>query len=262
MNIILSFIGTLPNYIVDCIKQIRLYTDNNIYLILNDYNSPFLEKIVGYNVMLCKYEDVFDNNFGNAMNKNSKNFWYIDYAIGREQIFIRSLERFYLANNLIKLLDLKNNIFLEIDNLIYDNPDNWLINLINHNIAYMAHTIDHCASGIMYIKDKNSLNKFLEYLTEYILNAKYSECPNEMKAIFNYYKENSNDIHLLPILFNDTTNNVSKDAYENYELYNSIFDGAAYGIYLGGEDPIHNKGNIVYNKSFDHFIVKCKNYKI
>jgi hypothetical protein len=262
MNIILSFIGPLPSYIIECVQQIRLYTNNDIYLILNDYNSIYLEKLEKYNVKMCKYESVFDQKFAETMNTNIQNFWYIDYAKGREQIFIRSLERFYLANNLINLLDLNNNLFIEIDNLIYDNPNNWLSILNNYNIAYMAHSSDHCASGIMFIKNKNSLKDLLEYLTGYIQNAKYSDCPNEMKAIFQYYKNNKDKIHILPTIFDDKINEVSSIAYENYNLYDSIFDGAAYGIYLGGEDPIHNKGEIIYNKSFDHFIIKCKNYEI
>jgi hypothetical protein len=262
MNIILSFIGTLPNYIIDCIKQIRIFTKDNIFLIYNDYNSPFLEKIIEFNIKLYKYEDVFDSTFDDAMKKNSHNFWKVSWAKGREDLFIKSLERFYLANNLIKSLNLNNNIFLEIDNLIYDDPNKWLSNLKNYNLAIMAHSSDHCASGIMYIKDKNSLEDLLKYFIEYILQAKHNDCPNEMKALFCYYKKNPDKIHFLPILFNDTINNVSKITYENYDLYNSVFDGAAYGIYLGGEDPIHNNGQIIYNKSFDHYLVKCKNYKI
>ena len=34
MNLILSFIGKLPDYIVDCIYQIRIFYKGNIYLIL------------------------------------------------------------------------------------------------------------------------------------------------------------------------------------------------------------------------------------
>ena len=44
MNLILSFIGNLPQYILYCIHQIRIYTDLPIYLIYNDYNSQYLKK--------------------------------------------------------------------------------------------------------------------------------------------------------------------------------------------------------------------------
>ena len=43
MNIIYSFIGKLPNYIIDSIYQCRLYFNDNIYLITDDLNSEFIE---------------------------------------------------------------------------------------------------------------------------------------------------------------------------------------------------------------------------
>lgn len=261
MNIILSFIGKLPVYIIDCIYQIRLYYNGNIYLILNDYNSEHLNELKKYNINFIKYEDVFDINFSNNMNNNIKNFWYyLDWVVEREQLFTRSIERFFLANNLINLLDLKDNIFMEIDILIYSDPNLWVKQFSIKDVGYMAHSSDHSNSGVFYIKDKNSLKEILDYTIIYIQNAQYKDCPNEMKALYNYYIKNPDKIYLFPLMYNDDINNIDIIANENY--IDSIFDGAAFGIYLLGEDPIHNKGVIVYNKTFDHFIIKAKNYKL
>lgn len=260
MNIILSFIGILPVYIIDCIYQIRLYYDGKIYLILNDYNSIYIDELKKFNVDFIKYEDIYDVNFAKNMNDNIKNFWYLDWNVGREQLFIRSIERFYLANNLINSLDLKDNIFMEIDILIYSNPELWIKEFSKKNIGYMAHSSDHCNSGVFYIKDKNSLNDILEYTIDYIKNAEYKDCPNEMKALYNYYINNPDKIYLFPLMYKDDENNISELANINY--IDSIYDGAAFGIYLLGEDPIHNKGVMIYNKTFDHFIIKAKNYKL
>ena len=45
MNIILSFIGPLPVYVIYCVYQIRLYTDMPIYLIFNDHTSKYLDEL-------------------------------------------------------------------------------------------------------------------------------------------------------------------------------------------------------------------------
>ena len=51
MFVVLSFIGTLPNYVVDCVHQIRCFFQGDIYLILNDLNSPFAKLCIEkYNI--------------------------------------------------------------------------------------------------------------------------------------------------------------------------------------------------------------------
>lgn len=262
MNIILSFIGPLPNYIIECIHQIRLYTNDNIYLILNDYSSPILmDLFYKYKISLVKYEDVFDHNFKKAIDANGRSFWYMGNIKGREELFTRSIERFFLANNLIIKKNLENNLFIEIDNLIYQDPNIWLKEFIENDIAFMSHSLDHCSSGIFYIKNKNSLNHFLVYTINYILTARYEDCPSEMKCLSNYFREFPDKMQLIPTIFEDKINNVNSIAYMNYNNYKSVFDPAYYGIYLLGEDPIHNKGEIIYGKSFEHFFIKCYNYK-
>lgn len=262
MNIILSFIGPLPKYIIECIHQIRLYTNDNIYLILNDSLSPLLMDIFyKYKVCLIDYKDVFDNNFKKAIDINGRSFWYMGNIKGREELFTRSIERFFLANNLIIKKNLENNLFIEIDNLIYQDPNIWLKEFIKNDIAFMSHSLDHCSSGIFYIKNKNSLNHFLQYTIEYILTARFEDCPSEMKCLSNYFREFPEKLQLIPTVYEDKINNVNSIAYMNYNNYNTIFDPAYYGIYLLGEDPIHNNGKIIYKKSFEHFFVKCYNYK-
>ena len=41
MNVIYSFIGKLPEYIIETIYQLRLYYNGDVYLIIDDYNSVF-----------------------------------------------------------------------------------------------------------------------------------------------------------------------------------------------------------------------------
>ena len=73
MIVCLTFIGKLPNYIVESIHQIRCYYNDEIYLIINDFNSKYLEYINNYNVTLINYNDVICNNFLETVEKNKDN---------------------------------------------------------------------------------------------------------------------------------------------------------------------------------------------
>ena len=37
-NIVLSFVGKLPSYIFNCVHQIRLNTDEKVFIIIDDLN--------------------------------------------------------------------------------------------------------------------------------------------------------------------------------------------------------------------------------
>src|SRR5210317_1129575 len=99
MNVIYSFIGKLPNYIIETIYQLRLYYDGDVYLIIDDIKSQYLKDIVKFNIKIIKYEDVIDNEFNN-LNKNK--IVIVNNLGDRKLLFIKSFERFYLLKNLMK----------------------------------------------------------------------------------------------------------------------------------------------------------------
>jgi hypothetical protein len=245
MNIILSFIGKLPNYMIDCIHQIRSFSTSSIYIIINDYESQYLSEISKYNVNIINYDDVINTSFLNTVNENLNKFCIIPDLGDRSHLFIRAFERFFLLHNLMKNKELENCFFMEVDNLIYDDPNNWVEQFSKSELCYMFDSVDRCSSGIMYVKHSSSLDHLLENYIEYIKNS--NEFMNEMTCLYRYYEGHKNEIQLLPIYWkNDTSNELT---YNNIELYNdSIFDAAAIGIFLLGEDPYHNNGQIVLGK--------------
>lgn len=249
MFIGLSFIGKLPKYIIECIHQIRCYYNDNIYLILDDYNSPYLNDINKFNITLIKYQDVIDENFNKIAYKNYNKFLIVNDLNDRKLLFIRAFERFFLINNLMKNNNLNDCLFIELDNLIYDNPINWINEFSKFDLCYMFDRKDHFSSGIIYIKNTNSLSGFLDYMINFIENS--NEFMSEMTCLSRYYENNKNKIQLLPIYWEDKS--ISNEAYMNYGIYGeSIFDAAAIGIYLLGEDPIHNNGKVVCGKKHVH----------
>ena len=123
----------------------------------------------------------------------------------------------------------------------------------------MSHTNETMSSGICYIKNKNSLTNFLLFLNEFILEAQLGKYYGEMIALYRYYKKHPEDILILPCIFeNDITDKIS---FENYDLFNdTVFDAACYGIYLLGEELIHNDGKLVKGKSLRHHFIYCSDY--
>ena len=258
MNLILSFIGKLPDYIVDCIYQIRLFYKGDIYLILDDYKSMHLNEINKHNIKFITYDTV-NNNSSKILMQYANKFAIMDNLNDRKFLFFRAFERMFLANELINIHNLTDNIFMEIDNLIYDNPEKWINEFSKKELAYMFNEAETCSSGIMYIKNKNSMQPLLNSMIEFIKNIT-NYWVSEMGALYDFYKSNQNYIYIMPSLYNDTKNDVDNRIYENYK--NTIFDPASYGQYLLGLDTVHTNGNIVKGTSFDHHKIVCKRYKI
>ena len=247
MFIGLSFIGLLPKYIIECIHQIRLYYNDDIYLIIDDYDSQYLPVLLKYDVKIVRYDSLLDsiNNFVTVVNRNINKFVIVNGLKDRELLFIRSFERFFLIHSLMKKYNLSDCFFMEIDNLIYDSPLNWVNEFKKKELGYMFNNTDNYSSGIMYIKTHQSICNFLSYITNYIETS--NDFMSEMICLYRYYELNKDDVYLLPIYWNDDT--ISNEACINYGAYGeSIFDAVAIGIFLLGEDSYHNNGDVVCGK--------------
>jgi len=140
----------------------------------------------------------------------------------------------------MKEKDLTNCLFLELDNLIYDDPEKWIEGFSKNELCYMYDNNDRCSSGLMYVKEYKSLEIFLNYILDYINNS--NEFLNEMTTLYRYYEMNSNNVEILPTYYNEES--IPKMAIMNYDKYNSIFDALAIGCYLLGLDPYHTNGMI------------------
>jgi hypothetical protein len=165
----------------------------------------------------------------------------------------------FLAYELINKKDLNDNIFMEIDNLIYSNPEDWIKEFSKKELAYMFNEAETCSAGIMYIKNKNSMNPLLENMLEFI-DKSTNYWVSEMGALYNFYNSNDNYVYIMPTLYDDIINNVDNRIYDNYNK--TVFDPASYGQYLLGLDLVHTNGKIVTGISLDHHKIVCKRYKI
>lgn len=253
-----SFIGVLPSYIIDTVHQARCFYDGDIYLILDDMTSPHLEKLNTLNVHLIDYKDVFSTEFSDTLQKNTNKFCIVHGLIGREKLFIYSFERFFLLKNLMKKYELKDCLFLELDNLIYDDPRNWVVNFSTHQLCYMYDNVNRCSSGIMYVKNNDSLTLLLNDTLDFINTT--TEFLTEMTVLYRYYEKNKDTVQLLPVHWSSLS--VPKESNEYYDKYNNtIFDAAAIGVYLLGRDPYHTNGMIVRYLCNPYSAINYTHYK-
>lgn len=237
MFVAYSFIGKLPEYIIDTIYQTRLFFDDKIFLITDDIESQHLDVLKNYDVIIVNYMNVYSEKFLHCY-ENNKNKFVVLYGLKeRNLLFIRVFERLFLLQNLMGKYNVNDGFFMELDNLIYDNPKNWLKEFSKYELCYMFDNYNRCSSGVMYVKNADSLNGLLDFTLKYIDNYQSTEWMNEMALLYDYYKnvENENKVQIIPTHWD---NNQYDIPAMNYNKYNeTIFDAAAIGIYLFGNDP-------------------------
>lgn len=242
MNYVTSFIGVPPEYWITCIKQIRLFTDDPIWCITNHVTHEVIQTLSKISNVFCiDYETVKSEAFDDVVNRTRHKFCICHGLKGREELFIRSFERFFLCENLMRIHNLRNVFFLEIDNLIYDDASKFLSKFQEKPLAYMYDNDDRSSSGIMYIKEWNSLCRLNAYSMDYILSS--NEFLNEMSVLYRYAGRYPEDVQYLPIHIPDET--IPLESCINFEKFNVIFDAASLGVYLYGRDPYHTHGEII-----------------
>jgi hypothetical protein len=202
MIVCLAFIGELPKYIEENIHQIRCYYQGEIYLILNDLNSVHLKNLEKYNVNFVNYNDVICNIFLDTVDKNRSKFCIVNSLTGREELFIRCFERFFVLKNFLKQNDKNDCLFLELDNLIYDDPTKWIESFSKNELCYMYDNENRFSSGLMYVKNKNSLDDYLTCILDFINNS--DEFMTEMTALSIYYEKNKDKVEILPTYWNSS----------------------------------------------------------
>ena len=240
-SIVLVHLGNhFFDYINDCVEQIKKFNNCDIYLVCEDsHRDNVLDKTINFISIQSlpqniKYE-VFNNT--TQLNKHFRGgFWKF------------ATERFFLIESIIETYKLENVFHLENDNLIYfDIRDYLKIFEDSYNIAAVFDNDNRCIPSFMYFKNLNSISEF----TSFILSK---NGVNDMELL-PQYKNETNKVSNLPILplnydlpflsQTELTTINEKQYFNNLEKFNSIFDGAAMGQYLGGIDPRNQGGDTV-----------------
>jgi hypothetical protein len=255
---ILAYIGNLPHFTEDCIKQIRLWNQNEkIYLCCSkkDENIELCEMLKEkYNIIiewienLVLTEEHIDFN-RTYTNMSMNGFWKY------------TTERFFIVEECMRKYNIENIIHLEMDNLIYFNLTSLLDKFKSLNsLAIPSDCEKRFIAGVCFINTSDELRKLNKFFS---LNSSNRA---EMEVILHYNKYNNNRIKILPVLPKEYCLPLQPDqgqaTYDKMKFSNyidelgGIFDAAAIGQYMFGIDPIHKKTNT------DGFINESTCFKI
>jgi hypothetical protein len=244
MPVIYSFVGSLPLYCLDTVYQLRQFFDGEVYFIVDDYKSPYLEVLISkYNVKIIKYSDVIHSGFTKLIEEHGNKFHGTPFLEGRPNLYVHSLERFYLLYNLMVEYKLKDVLFVELDNLLYNNPIEWLEGFSKKDMGFMFDNFNRASSGIAYIKDTSILSKFISHCSNYVESqtpiSDRTSVITEMTALYTFWEANKDIVQFLPTHWNDPDQPLQ--SYETYDSFqNTIFDALGIGIYIGGIDHCHD----------------------
>lgn len=228
----------LPEYIQYNFKQIRYLNPNLPIAIIchNKYLSQQNRQLLQqYNIELIKYEDLEQDDLIQDFRKVS---WYKSWGIPNTQYpsppdFVQgTTERLYALN--AYLLKTKiNDIFHSENDVLCYIPIVNIYNIVKDCFTKLSITKmgnqDHTFSFV-YIPTPKTLYDFCIYNLEkmklgdqYLRQIYHMDMVHEM-SIAKIYEEETNQLDFFPILKTDNT----------FPFFNSLFDPASYGQYLGG----------------------------
>lgn len=237
MNVVYSFIGKMPAYIVTSIKQLRLFFDGKIYVIYDNINDTIRHDLESFGVNFVHYDTVKSDRF--AERNRKQGFEYVPRLGDRALLFMRSYERFYLLHNLMLMYDLTNVWFMELDIMMYINPVEILSMLEGCNVAYAHHRPKSSNSGIFFVRTAKHLDQILE-----TFDTCYNDARTEMWMLWKHYEKNP-DIVMFPLCSTPCDKESIHFWKDHVRFSNLLFDGAILGILYFGYDPVHTGGHIV-----------------
>lgn len=248
-SIVFVHIGTtLPIYLHYSILQCRKFNQCDIILVANSEAIAKSHIDPSLNVILVPCESLRISQKQQLFNKVAP----LDRTF-REGFWLYTTERFYFLENLMKRYDLENVFHLESDNLIYVDLK-CLLPVFHNDYQGIAATFDddnRCVPGFLYIKNYKSIEKLTQIIND-IFQYTDMKC-NDMQLLAVFKKEYGQlYIDTLPIVtrdypqpFQSLIHRIPKNAndYVNHiDKFNSVFDAAAIGQYLGGIDPENSGG--------------------
>lgn len=242
MEIVYVYLGKLPSYIVGAVHQSRMWSKNRITIITDDLSSQYLSLLQQYNINIVNAKELEDTEFLKTVEENKKKFCIADKLEDRKFLFIRSFERFFYLNNYMEKNNCHNIMFLELDVLIYFNPEDLLPTFSQRETSVSYVTKDFLCSGLFYVKSPKILNELTTFFKEFIETAKPDQFISEMHALGEWTKrpENNKRIWFLPSICHDERYDVL--AYKDFDFFNqTLFDGAGMAIAIDGPDYTHRE---------------------
>jgi len=250
-SIILTHLGeSVPPYMFDCVKQIRLWNPSTyIYIILDDCHKGqdfFTSLEDEYEVILV---------FRSMLEQTADHTYFLKNFNGdrvfRKGFWLHVKERFFLIHELMMKRELTNVISMEYDVLLYINIDP-LINVFLKDSKFMRMVRDNDQRGypaFLFIPNAESIQRFNHFLINFI------HSPLEDMQSLAAYADNSGAIKYFPVITDERNKSIqdrkskqghtSKDPFylsDEFGRFNMLFDSASVGQWVGGIDSRNTGG--------------------
>ncbi|MEX0849084.1 MAG: hypothetical protein WD055_02550 [Candidatus Dependentiae bacterium] len=244
-SIVFAHLGnTLPHYLADATHQARLFnTEARIFVIAENEAIRKISDVRFYDdkiiFVACEsLEKSFMHELFEQQNRLDNGF--------RQGFWRKTTERFFLVHELMNQYQLEDVFHLEYDNMLYVDLNELLP--VFHTYSNIAATFDNdgrCIAGFIYFAHELAIEKLVDFVAHQAKNTM-----NDMQIIAKYRQTfGKKEIAHLPIIMREyldvcelkSTKGHTAQSPEDYahffSEFNSIFDAAALGQYLGGIDP-------------------------
>lgn len=229
MNIVMFHSGELlPIYLKDNFQQLRLFNpDIPVYFITDSFHMPN-PVFSAYNIIvddMSKYisRDIY--NFEVLYGRGKADFWTITTTR------LMYIENFMFSNKMHDVCHFENDVLIYTD-IKKLKP---LLTKLYKDLAITVGGPDKCMTGFLFIKKPEALRRMTYFFVELLrqngvhkVKKQYGmDMVNEMTLMRAYSKEYPDMLRFLPSLpFGEYS--------ENYDKFDSIFDPASWGQFVGG----------------------------
>ena len=217
MNFVLVALGKIPEYLNDCIYQIKkTQKKSKIFLLINK-DSEYKNK----NCKIIFVEKLKKSKEHNLFIKQSR----LTKDSYRNFFWKHSIERLYYIDNFLKKENLNNVFHIENDVLLFQDLKLVFNKIKSYNFASVRDGVNRVIGSLIYIKNKRISKKIVQISNKY-LNQ------NDMKILSHLDYKITNSINL-PL--GEDLNFIKKSKnYKTIQKIPFIFDAAAIGQYIDG----------------------------
>ena len=217
MNFVLVALGKIPEYLNDCIYQIKkTQKKSKIFLLINkdsEYKNKNCKIIFVEKLKKSKEHNLFIKKSRLAKDSYRNFFWK------------HSIERLYYIDNFLNKENLNNVFHIENDVLLFQDLKLVFNKIKSYNFASVRDGVNRVIGSLIYIKNKRTSKKIVQISNKY-LNQ------NDMKILSHLDYKITNSINL-PL--GEDLNFIKKSKnYKTIQKIPFIFDAAAIGQYIDG----------------------------
>lgn len=242
MEVVYFYNGKLPEYTIDSIYNTRLFHNGKITLLCDEMESPHLNEIKKMNVNIIDSRNYNDLEFIQTIQININKMCIPMHLPGREYLFIRSLERFFILRNYMITNKLENILFLELDMLIYFKPDD-MVQLFSQRELTLSYIDENMvSSAFFYVRSIHILNDLKNYFLNFIQNAGPGDFISEMVGFYKWIQipENKARTWMIPGIWKEPK--YKSETWEEFDTFGkTIYDGLGVAIAVDGPDWMHKK---------------------